>query len=163
MVLYEDEPARALAFEVRDRLFRQFSPDLEFQFSWWRFAYLADPMVAREAGETAAQSDLTLVAARRRDELPDAVKDWFETWLPVREGGDAALVSVCNADTAGRVIDEFLPAIARRANLDFLSLTRLPSRLSVDRLREDQAFTNIAGLYQAPDHHFHSSGWGIDE
>jgi hypothetical protein len=166
MVLYEDRAARELGLQLCQNLTRFFIRDIDFRFTWWRFAFLQEARIAGEALEAAVQSDLVLVVKNGAKELPGEVKGWFDR-VPTRDGGGAALFFVHDLARPNphlRDTSNFLQETAKRAGFDFLCLAGPPPDLpSADRLREDQAFTNMTGLDQSPNHQFHSSGWGIDE
>jgi len=120
--IYEDLGSRDLLLRLCDSLAWKFRDELEFQFGWWRFKYLADPEIAMEAAERAVQADLILLAAHSL-ELPTAVKNWFEDWLPNREAVDGALVLVQPAPKAGSSpLGSYLRSTASRAHLDYLPL-----------------------------------------
>ena len=87
MILYEDLHARALAIQLHDRLIPRFIGEIEFGFNWWRFDYLADPEIAREAAACALRADLILVSLHQLPDVSLTVKSWFETWLWKRPTG----------------------------------------------------------------------------
>src|SRR5580658_5117116 len=61
MALYEDRAAREMAIQLDERLSVRFMGDVEFEFTWWRFDFLAIPEIAREAASRAVSADLMLV------------------------------------------------------------------------------------------------------
>jgi hypothetical protein len=120
--IYEDLGSRDLLLHLCDALAWKFRDDLEFQFDWWRFKYLADPAIAMEAAQSAAQADLILLAAQS-PELPVDVQRWFEGWLPNRRAGGGALVLVePSPKGASQSLPAYLRLTARRARLDYLRL-----------------------------------------
>ena len=121
--IYEDLGGRELLLQLCNSLAWKFKDDLEFQFGWWRFKYLADPEIAMEAAQSAAQADLILLAAPS-SELPVEVQRWFEAWLPNREAADGALVLVQpSPEGASPSLPDFLRRTAKRARLDYLLLS----------------------------------------
>jgi hypothetical protein len=123
--IYEDLGGRDLLVQLCHSLARKFKDDLEFQFDWWRFKYLADPEIAMEAAQSAAQADLILLAAQS-PELPVEVQTWFEGWLPNRGAGDGALVLVQpsrKGASQSLPLRSFLRRTARRGRLDYLRLS----------------------------------------
>jgi hypothetical protein len=121
--IYEDLGGRDLLLHLCDSLAQRFKGDLEFQFDWWRFKYLADPEIAMEAAQCAAQADLILLAAHS-PELPIDVQRWFERWLPYRGAGDGALVLVQpSPNDTSQFLPAFLRRTAKRASLDYLRLS----------------------------------------
>ncbi len=123
--IYEDLGGRDLLLHLCDSLAWKFKDDLEFQFDWWRFKYLADPEIAMEAAQSAAQADLILLSAQS-PELPVDVQRWFEGWLPNREAGDGALVLVQPSPKGASQslpLRSYLRLTAKRARLDYLRLS----------------------------------------
>jgi hypothetical protein len=124
--IYEGLGDRDLLLRLCDSLAWKFKGDLEFQFDWWRFKYLADPEIAMEAAQRAAQADLILLAAQS-PELPVDVQRWFEGWLPNRQTGDGALVLVQpspNEAAPSLPLRSYLRSTAKRAHLDYFSLSQ---------------------------------------
>jgi hypothetical protein len=121
--IYEDLGGRDLLLQLCNSLARKFKDDLEFQFDWWRFKYLADPEIAMEAAQSATRADLILLTAQS-SELPVDVQRWFERWLPNRESGEGALVLVQPSPKgASQSLPAYLRLTARRARLDYLRLS----------------------------------------
>jgi len=79
VAVYEDHGSRDLLLQLSDALARKFKNDVEFQFDWCRFKYLADPEIARQAAQSATQADLILLAPKSPD-LPVYVQGWLEGW-----------------------------------------------------------------------------------
>jgi hypothetical protein len=124
VVLYEDLATRDRAMEICDRLVHKFWAEVEFDFNWWRFDFLHDSALAADAVRLAARSELILLAAHAGRELPTAVKDWIESWLPIREPGFGVLVAMIGTE-ADRIrglspIHVYLREAAQRANMDYL-------------------------------------------
>jgi hypothetical protein len=165
-VVYDNDSARTLAIHVCDTLSQTFVGDLDFDVSWWRFNYLADPLIAGAAAQAAATADLILVILGG-DSIPGEVKAWFEQSLSRRESKEGALVlgrSVMVTKDDSAAVDTFLRQAAERAHLDFVPLFAVHSAAHLeDRLREDESFSEPAAFDRPPDHNYHSSGWGINE
>jgi hypothetical protein len=103
---------------------QKFWADVEFDFSWWRFDFLHDSALAGDAVRLAARSELILLAAHAGRELPPPVKNWIESWLPMREPGFGVLVAMIGTE-ADRLrglspIHVYLREAAQRANMDYL-------------------------------------------
>jgi hypothetical protein len=153
-----------LLLHLRDSLIRKFKGDLDFQFDWWRFKYLADPGIAMEAAQKATQADLILLAPQSHD-LPVYVQGWFEGWLPNRVASDGALVLVQPSPKgASRSLPmrAYLRLTAKRANLDYL---RLDSSVSAAGVPDKGAGLSLfqpdlSELLTDEDRPMH---WGINE
>ncbi len=162
-VVYENVAARDVAIRHCDALAQKFMGDLEFDITWWRFGYLVDPDIAREASQAAVRADLILVSLDG-DELPGDVKAWFERWLARREVAEGALALIRTA-TRADAVDAYFRLAARHANLEYLDHTGSGSGSTArpDRLREDQVSPDTTGLTHTPGRNYRSSGWGINE
>lgn len=124
-VIYEDDVARELALQVCTSLTRKFNCDPEFAFSWWRFKYLGEPAVAREALQAARRADLILVAVNGMRDLPAPVKAWFENWLLERKAPGGALVTILRPGEEQNPAlsrSSYFQSVADRARLDYLPL-----------------------------------------
>jgi hypothetical protein len=167
MVLYADLAARELAFQVHDELMLRFAGEVEFWFKWYRFDYLADPEIAREAAWDAVSADVMLVSLRQLEDVSLTVKAWFETWLPKRPAGEGVLAVIRGLPPSAQAImrdDAYLRLAARRANLDYLPLwVPPPIPQNVDKLRADAALYAAAGFKNFSTYQYPSSDWGLNE
>jgi hypothetical protein len=157
VVLYDGVAARDFAIEVCDSLARKFIGDTELEITWWRFRYLADPVIAREAAQAAAKAALILVFLGAEN-IPRGARDWFERWLSQREAMEGALVvgRTSVPTKGGGAVDTYLRLAAERAHLDYLPLLGpSPVVRLADKLREDWD--------RPPDYSYRLSGWGINE
>jgi hypothetical protein len=152
--IYEDQGGRDLLLNLCNSLVRKFKNDLEFQFDWWRFKYLADPGIAMDAAHKAVQADLILLAPQSPD-LPAYVQGWFDGWLPNREATDGALVLVQSpkkGSSQSLSLPSYLRMTAKRAHLDYL---RLSSGSGLSLFQPD--LSELSGDDDRPMH------WGINE
>ena len=167
LVLYEDAPTRDLALRLCGGLSARFQSDLEFQFHWCGFKFLLAPEFGRQAGRAAVNSDLILVSLHRAEGLTFEIVSWLELWLPQRAHGEGVLVVLQNSGDVRDTVpwqDTYLRSLARRAALDYLPVSGLQSIQGVgDRLAEDQSRQIPSEAVHPPPHHYHSSGWGINE
>lgn len=168
VVAYEDVVSRNSAMQLCDRVFQKFNGDVDFQADWWAFKYLGTPELGEQAAGVAANSDLIIVSADSRGEFPLDIKYWFERWLlklEKKEQPEAALVSLVlpmAVEEAGGAKENYLRALARRANLDYLPL-------GVSALETSAITSNAweqshkAGAGDAAEHRYHIPDWGINE
>lgn len=167
MVLYADLAARELAFQAHNGLMLRFAGEVEFWFRWYRFDYLADPEIAREAAWDAVSADVLLVALPQLEDVSQTVKTWFETWLTKRPAGDGVLAVIRALPPTGAGImrdDAWLRLAARRANLDYLPLWVPPSLpQNVDKLRADAALFAATGYRNFSTYQCPSTDWGLNE
>jgi len=124
--IYEDIGGRDLLLKLCNSLVLKFKEEVDFQFDWCRFKYLADPEIAMEAAQKAAQADLILFAPQS-SELPVHVQGWFEGWLPNREAAEGALVLVLSSAKGALQslsLGSYLRLTAKRGRLDYFSLSQ---------------------------------------
>lgn len=91
VIAYEDPACVQRAQATLDRLVAQLSLPGLLNRSMWPFEKLQVLEVRREAAAMAARADLVLVAARCSTHLPEVVKNWIWSWLPLRQARGGAL------------------------------------------------------------------------
>jgi|GEM_PF-1717180 ketopantoate reductase len=103
VIAYEDSASFERAHVTLDRLVAQFGLPGESKRWMWPFDQLQLTDVRREAAAIAARADLVLVAAQCSTHLPEAVKNWIWSWLPLRQarGGALALTFADCAECQG--------------------------------------------------------------
>ncbi len=130
-VLYEDTPAREQAMKVCQRLARKLRGDFNFEFKWWKFAFLHDRHLAKDAADAAVQADLVIVSTDADRELPSGIKRWMKACLSRRRKADGALVALmrmANGLKGTTPVHDFLLAIAQRVKMDYLPELVYPTR-----------------------------------
>ena len=162
--IYEDIGSRDLLIQLCDSLARRFKDDVDFQFDWWRFKYLADPGMAMEAAQKAIEADLILVAPQSPD-LPNYVQGWLEDCLPNRGASAGALVLVQASEkeaSQSLSLRAYLRSTAQRAKLDYLRLNSARATIGGKIAGAGFPFFQPELDEFPPDdgHHFH---WGINE
>ena len=151
VVIYEDAATRDRAVHLCNALAHRFSEELDFEFTWWRFKFLSEPEIARQAARAALEADLIVVSVHHEADLPLEVKAWFERWLSDQQPTEGALV-VLHAPQEPVVPDQYLRLVALRANLDYLPLSNcevnlgktetLPESLSLPAIAESNRTGN---------------------
>jgi hypothetical protein len=157
--IYEHLGARTLLIELCRSIASRFKDDVDFQFDWWRFKYLADPEIALEAAQRTAEADLILFSAESA-KLPAYVQMWFDEWVPNRGVKEGALVLVqsSSARSPSPSLPAFLRLTARRGHLDYF---RLNSTLTPPKNSHGTAsHSYIQDLLTDNDRPMH---WGINE
>ncbi len=128
VVVYEDTRTRERAMAVCDHLMKEFWPGIEFQFHWWRTDFLADPVMASDAAEVAAQAQFVIFCPDEQTEWSPAVSEWAESWALQRGDCEGALVDLTEFGSGLSTVAfqkaSFLSKIAQRARMDYL--TRAP-------------------------------------
>jgi len=166
VVLYEDVATRDAAVELCDTLTARFGAELEFEFTWWGFRYLAEEEIAKQAASAALAADLILVSVRKPEDLPLEVKAWFERWLSDREPAEGALVVLQTEKETpqqpGR--DPYLQLVALRAKLDYLPLREGQFTPDTTGFATDSFIlprgAEVNGRLRQEDHY---TGWGIND
>ncbi len=174
VVLYADTAARERGISLCHHLVREFWAEIDFEFSWWRFRYLADPDLAEAAARAVASADMIILSARASEELPGHVKEWFDRWLPAGKAHDAVLIVL--ADTVNQAklslspFAAFAEQVAQRANLDCLlplgARPRVPGQDPLGMMRERA--THVSQVLDEILHHVGSpptlpTRWGLNE
>ena len=167
VVLYEDVATRDAAVELCDTLTAKFGADLEFEFTWWGFRYLADDEIAKQAAGAALAADLILVSVRQAEDLPLEVKAWFERWLSDRQPAEGALVVLESspAEVRGYAMrDPYLQLVALRARMDYLPLREGQLTQGTNGFSPDGfSLPRIPETNGNPRQEDHYTGWGINE
>jgi len=157
-LLYEDTDVRQRAMRMCDHLMRQFWSDIEFDFNWWRFTFLEDPILARQAGRHLTDADVVIFAARRENELPPTLRNWLEGHLETRGVREGAFIALFGEEDgpprADSRKDLYLRALAQRNGMDYLTEPpaalpgRLPDSLDTFSQRAQQHSSVMDGILQ---------------
>ena len=91
IVAYEDAACGKRAKSTLERLAPQFGVQCPVNCQMWRFDILQTPQARDDSAAAAGKADLVMVAAHHSSRLPDAVKNWIWTWLPLRGARGGAL------------------------------------------------------------------------
>jgi len=92
-----------------------------------------------DAVRAALVADLIVVSVHAADELPLGLYVWIDAWLPRRTSREGALTALIGADEPqdpqSSRTREYLQAVARKAQLDFIPL--FESRLHREALNSE--------------------------
>lgn len=98
------------------------------QMIWHNVNSLSDPAILLEAVRAALVADVIVVSVYAADQLPLDLYVWIDVWLPrrlSRPGALAALIGVAESPDSQNVrTREYLQAVARRGQLDFIPQER---------------------------------------
>jgi hypothetical protein len=98
------------------------------QNTWHNTNSLSDPGILLNAVRAALVADVIVISVYAADEMPLDLRVWIEAWLPrrlSRRGALAALVGVSDPlDSPSVRALEYLQAVARKAQLDFIPQQR---------------------------------------
>lgn len=124
-VFYEDHESRERVLKLSSRLARKFMSEVDLDFSWWKFQFLEDGVIAGLAAQSAAQADMIFYALGATAELPSAVQACNELWLDQRQSENGLLVAIIGGDNGtlrqNTPVHGYLADLARRAQMQFIS------------------------------------------
>ena len=156
-IAYEDFETGKHAKKTYDFLVKTIGGDWRFANQMWKFDVLLLPKLREIAVEDAARADIIMISSRGR-ELPEHVKLWIESWLPL--GAPLALVALfqqVREDLAhGNISRNYLAEVARRANIEFFAQPDIWAQgVSANNLQAPQesnlnskALSKLAGVVQ---------------
>ena len=141
------------------------------QNTWYHTNSLSDPGILQDAVRAAVVADVIVISVYAADELPLDLYVWIEAWLPrrlSRRGALAALVGVAQPlDSPSVRTLEYLQALARKAQLDFIPQQRerpAASVVSSIDLITEPAGTDAQSLQELYGHRDHAyRHWGLNE
>ena len=106
------------------RLATQLAGNEHFRNTWYDAHSLDDIQILTEAVRAALVADLIVVSVHAADELPLGLYVWIDAWLPRRASREGALTALIGADEPqdprSSRTREYLQAVARKAQLDFI-------------------------------------------
>lgn len=137
-ILHESLIAGIAAVAVLRRLVAQLEAELKIQSgAWqidsnvWKFEMLRNPELRAQAAADAAEADMIIISVGSAG-MPDRVRDWIESVLPMKDGRPAALVALLDRgnDASGEPprSGAYLRRLAGEYGLDFFCNTDDQSR-----------------------------------
>ena len=106
------------------RLATQLAGNEHVRNTWYDAHSLDDIQILTEAVRAALVADLIVVSVHAADELPLGLYVWIDAWLPRRASREGALTALIGADEPqdprSSRTREYLQAVARKAQLDFI-------------------------------------------
>jgi hypothetical protein len=168
--VYQDSVIRDWAIQSC-RQATQLAGGERVQNTWYNTNSLSDPGILLNAVRAAIAADVIVISVYAADELPLDLYVWIEAWLPrrlSRRGALAALVGVAEPlDSQSVRTLEYLQAVARKAQLDFIPQQRerpAPSVVSSIDLITEPASTTAQSLQELYGHRDHAyRHWGLNE
>jgi hypothetical protein len=125
--VYQDNVTRDWAMQTCRRATR-LAEEERVQNRWYDINSLSDHGILLEAVRAALVADVIVVSVYAADALPLDLYVWFEAWLPrrlSRGGALTALIGVAEPPDSQLVRTlEYLQAVARKAQLDFIPQQR---------------------------------------
>jgi len=145
MGIYQDSVTRDWAVQSCSQA-TQLAGEKRVQNLWYNADSLRDTGILLEAVRAAVAADVIVISVYAADELPLDLCVWIEAWLPrrlSRVGALAALIGVADPlDSPSVRTLEYLQAVARKAELDFIPQERKrpdATRVSAIKLIAEQA------------------------
>ena len=125
--VYQDPVTQSWAVPMC-RLVTQLAEEDHVQNRWYHVTSLGDTRMLVDAVHAARVADVIVVSIYAADELPVELYVWFDAWLPrrvMRMGALTALIGVDEPlDPQAVRTHEYLSAVARKAQLDFIPQAR---------------------------------------
>jgi len=144
LVVYDNLASGIKAKGLCDRLAQPFKPALPWALSFWSLSALALPLLAREAADEAAQTDLLIVVVDGDLALPPALKSWLSRsarGLRTRAGALVAqLHGILKMDQEASPAYACLKHIAEDSAVDFFAEVVAPA--------DDKLSAPVASVYQ---------------
>jgi hypothetical protein len=123
VIAYEDFETGREAKKVYDFIASNLAAECRCEHQMWKFDVFAIPKLREMAARDASAADIIVISSRSGS-LPEAVRNWVDSWLLDKPAG-LALVCLCDeTDEPGDSADsidtqEFLKDAARRGNMEF--------------------------------------------
>jgi hypothetical protein len=159
VIAYEDFETGKHAKRTYDFLVENIGRDWQFTNQMWKFDVLSLPKLRDIAVDDAARADIIMISSRGC-ELPEQVKSWIESWLPVASSALAlvALFEHVREEPGQRNnARSYLADVARRGNLEFFAQPDdWPRRIPADSIpgaaeaarSTEKALRTLAGVVQ---------------
>ena len=168
--IYQDSVTRDWAMQSCHRA-TQLAGGERVQNTWYNTNSLSDPGILLDAVRAAVAADVIMISVYAADELPLDLYVWIDAWLPrrlSRRGALAALVGVAQPlDSPSVRTLEYLQALARKAQLDFIPQQRerpAASVVSSMDLITEPASTAAQSLQELHSHRYDAyRHWGLNE
>lgn len=168
--IYQDSVTRDWAMQSC-RQATQLAGGERVQNTWYNTNSLSDPGILLDAVRAAVAADVIVISVYAADELPLDLYVWIDAWLPrrlSRRGALAALVGVAQPlDSPSVRTLEYLQALARKAQLDFIPQQRerpAASVVSSMDLITEPASTAAQSLQELHSHRCDAyRHWGLNE
>ena len=168
--VYQDNVTRDWAMQTCRQATRLAEAE-RVQDTWYNANTLSDPGIFLDAVRAALMADVIVVSVHAADELPLDLYVWIDAWLPrrpSRAGALAALIGVNEPlDSQSVRTHEYLQAVARKAQLDFIPHKRKrPAAFPVSSIKliAEQASPTTQSLQQIRDQRYDAyAHWGLNE
>jgi hypothetical protein len=122
VMVYEDLCTGLRAKRALDRLPGDFMMSAGFQQRLWRTDLLRIPVLNEQAAREAGQADVVIISLHGNGELPEEIRDLFETWLKYKQERPYGLgvlldreVMICEREDP---VLEHMQEVAKRSGAD---------------------------------------------
>jgi hypothetical protein len=153
VIAYEDSYAGLRAMDACKLLLSQLDGEADFRTLMWTFDSLRNVELNQMAADDAVDADVVIIASSRNADLPREMKQWIESWLPLKCGQTAVLVALMvlanNGSNASAAARDYLKRAAAEAEIDFL--------FQIKHLDEDGTRLSDCMTPPAPE------GWGLND
>ena len=94
VIVYENLVSAARALRACEFLRTEIGDSVSLEVNVWIMGMLVDGDCRRVAATAASLADVIMVSASGREEIPDAFRQWVETWLQLDHGSQPAVFSL---------------------------------------------------------------------
>ena len=170
LLVYEDFHTGLRIKQAFDHVVSHLEPKEEFHVNAWRFSLLCEPVLRSRAASEAAESDIVLLSAHGKSQLPAEIKSCLCQWLDQKDDRPHALVVSLDADAkqSGEADETlaYLRSMAEQAGLDmfthFGNAAHSEFDLTIESIRQRADIT--PGLLESILHRsVPPPRWGINE
>jgi hypothetical protein len=125
VTFYDDQLTRARLMRFCDSLIKELGEEIEFEFSWWKYRFLTDAIIASLCAEAATQADLLVFSTYAGNEPPPQLRAVNEIWLNRRFDQEGLLLVLLDAVNAPSDLEspalQYFQDIAQRGQLEFVT------------------------------------------
>ncbi len=119
-ILYENLAAGKQAKRTYNYLVESLQGICEFTSQLWKFNLVEDPSLRSLIAQDAADADIVIVASQGENELPQAVREWFDLWLQANDHPIGLVALFTHPDRAAEIRD-YLEEVAHAGGVDFFA------------------------------------------
>jgi hypothetical protein len=94
VIAYDDVPAGQHAMHILGDVADNFGSNIELRPQLWAFRFLDNPDWRALAAKDVLEADMLIISTSSENELPAAVRNWFNSCLAQRCGADLAVIAL---------------------------------------------------------------------
>ena len=122
VIVFEDTTTRNRSFDLCENLSERLK-DSDLKTHRWHLNDFSNAALRERSAKVAAQARMIVLSLRAGSQIPDALRQWMNLWLPSKALRSSALVTLVagapQQDPVHEPIQEQLRRVADRAGMDF--------------------------------------------